>query len=361
MRNGIKTPVALLSCSVLVLTSAGFAQGSETSPTFQQDGSVLVPAFTLPPSDYVSPEAKQMLKMRAMMPAGRPDTQLPIEESRARMENILSRPVAGMLQAYPVNIEDQDIAGVSTKVFTPKNDDYKEDRVLINLHGGAFSVCWPACANLESAPVASLGKYKVVSVNYRMAPEHRHPAGIEDASAVYRELLKSYRPEKIGIYGCSAGGALTAQLLSYFSENSIPQPGAAGIFGAGAVRFGTGDSAYISGYVDGSFPPPVDEGETRIDMTYGYFDGADAAGPLVSPALHPDRLSAFPPTLIITGTRANDLSPAVYTNSQLLKAGVNSRLIVGEGMFHCYIYMAQLPEARDAHQQIVNFFDENLR
>jgi len=55
-----------------------------------------------------------------------------------------------------------------------------------------------------------------------------------------------------------------------------------------------------------------------------------------------------------------DMSPAVYTNSQLLKAGVRSTLIVGEAMGHCYIYQAQLPEARDAHQAIVNFFRENL-
>jgi acetyl esterase/lipase len=84
------------------------------------------------------------------------------------------------------------------------------------------------------------------------------------------------------------------------------------------------------------------------------------ADPIISPALHPDVLAQFPPTLIITGTRAMDLSPAVYTNSQLLKAGVRSTLIVGEAMGHCYIYQPHLPEARDAHQAIVNFFREHL-
>ena len=56
-----------------------------------------------------------------------------------------------------------------------------------------------------------------------------------------------------------------------------------------------------------------------------------------------------------------DLSPAIYTNSQLLKAGVRSTLIVGEAMGHCYIYQPHLPEARDAHQAIVNFFREHLQ
>jgi acetyl esterase/lipase len=85
------------------------------------------------------------------------------------------------------------------------------------------------------------------------------------------------------------------------------------------------------------------------------------ADPIISPALHPDVVAKFPPTLLITGTRAMDMSPAIYTNSQLLKAGVRSTLIVGEGMGHCYLYQSSLPEARDAYQVIVNFFRENLK
>jgi acetyl esterase/lipase len=56
-----------------------------------------------------------------------------------------------------------------------------------------------------------------------------------------------------------------------------------------------------------------------------------------------------------------DMSPAIVTNSALLKAGVKSTLIVGEGMGHCYIYQPDLPESRDAHQEIVDFFRDNLR
>jgi acetyl esterase/lipase len=83
--------------------------------------------------------------------------------------------------------------------------------------------------------------------------------------------------------------------------------------------------------------------------------------PSISPAAHPDVIAKFPPTLIITGTRAMDMSPAIVTNSQLLKAGVRSTLVVGEGMGHCYIYQSDLPEARDAYQLISTFFRENLR
>jgi acetyl esterase/lipase len=183
---------------------------------------------------------------------------------------------------------------------------------------------------------------------------------VEDVAAVYQALTNDYAPSSIGIYGCSAGGALTAQAAAWLPAHNLPSPGAVGVFGAGAVRFSSGDSAYISGYVSGAFPAPALDG-SQIDMTRGYFDTVDMADASVSPALHPNVIAKFPATLLITGTRATDLSPAVYTNTQLLKAGVDSRLLVGEGMDHCFIYQNRLPEAQDAYQIITDFFDRNLR
>ncbi len=179
--------------------------------------------------------------------------------------------------------------------------------------------------------------------------------------AVWRAALKANKPRNMAVFGSSAGGALTAQAAAWLPANGLPQAAAIGIFGAGGVRFMTGDSAYVAGYIDGSFPPPAKPREPKFDMTRGYFSKADMADPIISPALHPDVMKKFPPTLIITGTRAMDMSPAIFTNSQLLKAGVRSTLIVGEAMGHCYIYQNQLPEARDAYDVIVGFFHENLR
>ena len=133
------------------------------------------------------------------------------------------------------------------------------------------------------------------------------------------------------------------------------------LLGAGGARFESGDSAYLAGYADGSFPPPPRDGTPRADLTRGYFTGVDMRDPVVSPAHHPDVLAKFPPTLIITGTRAMDLSPAVFTNSQLLKAGVDSRLIVGEAMGHCYFMNPDLPESRDAYDATVAHFRAHLR
>jgi epsilon-lactone hydrolase len=332
----------------------------QSNPTFSKNGTVQVPEFELPPSELSSPEARAAQALRATRPVGTLLANADIHSMRAELEAMLEPQVIKMREVYPVDIVEQTVGGIATRVITPRGGLYDEQRVLINLHGGAFSMCADACSLLESIPVAALGGYKVISVDYRMAPEALHPAAVEDLERVYRELLKTYEARRIGIFGCSAGGSLTAQAAAWLPAHGLPQPGAVGIFGAGAVRFSSGDSAHITAYIDGSFPAPSKPGEPAFDITRGYFEGSDKSDAIVSPALHPDVLARFPPTLIITGTRAMDMSPAVYTNSQLLKAGVRSTLIVGEAMGHCYIYEPLLPEARDAHQIIVNFFREHL-
>lgn len=337
------------------------SEGAAARPTIARDGTINVPAFQLPPSEFMSKETADFLKLRAAMPTRVPRADGSIAEVRAGMDRMMAPFINMMRQKYPAEMTERTIGGVPVRVFTPKDREPDRQRVLINLHGGAFSLCWDACSVLESQPIASSGGFTVISVNYRMAPEHAHPAGVEDVATVYRELLKRYKPKQIGIYGCSAGGALTAQAAAWLPLHKLPQAGAIGIFGAGAVRFGAGDSAYLAGYIDGSFPPPPRPGEPpRPDMSRGYFANVDASDTIVSPALHPDVLGKFPPSLIITGTRAMDMSPAIYTNSQLLKAGARSTLIVGEAMGHCYIYFPQFPEAQDAYQQIVRHFRENL-
>lgn len=334
---------------------------SDAKPSFSLSGVVQAPAFQLPPSVYMSDEAKNMLRMRAVMSGPEFPPKGEIQQIRQDMEKAIAPLVKKMQEQYPVNITEQEIAGVRTRVITPQEGNLDPERVLINLHGGAFSMCADGCALLESLPMAVLGNYKVVSVDYRMAPEHIFPAANEDVEAVYKALLKDYQPGKIGIYGCSAGGVLTGQVSAWLQDKQLPQPGALGIFGAGAGGMGTGDSAYVAGYIDGSFPAPDDSGEIPMFSYRSYFDGVDLRDPLVSPLLSVETLKHFPPTLIITGNRAMDMSPAIVTHSQLLKAGVKSTLVVGEGMGHCYTYFPMLPEAQDAYDIMVRFFSDNLK
>jgi len=339
------------------------SENNSNLPVHMPDGVVRVPAFELPPSPYMSEQAVDMLKRRAGVPIDNPlALSGNIQELRDDMEKRVAPMVFLMRQKYPVDIVEETIAGVKVRTITPKERDIDNGRVLINLHGGAFMMCARGCAFLEALPIAAVGGFRIVSVDYRMAPEATFPAASEDVAAVYAELLKTYAPQSIGIYGCSAGGALTGQVAAWLPAHGLPQAGAIGIFGAGAGMFQTGDSGHVAAYVDGSFPPPPKPGAPRPPRPIrSYFEGVDTQDPLVSPMLHLDVLAKFPPTLVMTGTRAMDMSPAVFSHSQLVKAGVESQLIVGEGMGHCYMYLSQLPEAQDAFQTIVKFFRKYLK
>src|SRR6185312_5277229 len=70
-------------------------------------------------------------------------------------------------------------------------------RILLNLHGGGFSGCWPGCAELESIPLSALGQIEVVSVDYREGPDHKFPAASEDVASDYQELLKTHQPNNM--------------------------------------------------------------------------------------------------------------------------------------------------------------------
>lgn len=331
-------------------------------PTFTSEGYVNVPAFILPPSPLMSKDAVEALKARENMRLPAMSANIDISMMRKGMEMFLAPQVEKMKANYPVDIVDGQVAGVNVRIVTPKGKPIARDKVLINLHGGGFMMCAEACALLESIPIAAVGGYKVITVDYRQGPENVFPAASEDVTAVYVDLLKTYKPSKIGIYGCSAGGALTGQVAAWLQEEKLPVPGALGIFGSGAGRVQRSDSAYIAANIDGSFPAPPLPGEASgTSAMQSYFREIGYDDRLVSPMYYLNILRDFPPTLLITGTRAADLSPVVYTHAQLRKAGADADLLVAEGMGHCYINSPDLPEAQDAFQLITEFFDKNLK
>jgi len=338
-------------------TSAKDEQGKTSQPpkvVVQADGTVELPAESVPMSKFLTPEAKTYLNQHLH------DMQDP---TMTYQEKGIPRFMVPYLERqkalFAVKLEDQKIAGVHAYVYTPSEGvaPANQDRVLINLHGGGFSGCWPGCAELESRPIAALGGIKVVSLDYRQGSENKFPAASEDVAAVYKELLKTYKPGNIGIYGCSAGGMLTAESVAWFQKHELPRPGAIGIFCASAGEFG-GDAAYTSTPLGEArlMPEMRDGGVTRL----GYFSGTDPKDPLIAPINSPEMLAKFPPTLIITGTRGFEMSSALYTHSQLVKLGVDADLHVWEGLFHGFFYNPDVPESREAYDVIVKFFDKRL-
>ena len=355
--------IFLVIVGVYVAAGLAFAQrtGNESehhsTPTnlvLHTDGTVELPAQLIPPSKFLSAEGKAYLTQHLH------DMQDP---KAAYQEKGIPRFMIPYLQRqkslFAVNLTEQSIAGVRAYVYTPSTGiaAKNSERVLINLHGGGFMGCWPGCAELESRPLSALGRIQVISLDYRQGPQNKFPAASEDVAAVYRELLKTHKADNIGIYGCSAGGMLTAESVAWFQKHDLPAPGAIGIFCASAGEFG-GDAAYTS--------TPLGEARLMPEMRGGgmaalpYFSDTDANDPLVSPIRSADILAKFPPTLVITGTRGFEMSSAIYTHSQLVKLGVDAELHVWEGMFHGFFYNPDVPESKEAFDVMVRFFDRHL-
>jgi acetyl esterase/lipase len=350
--------LALICLAVL----GGAALAQEAGPpkvAIEPDGTVHMPAQSVPVSAFLSVEGQAYLKEH-LRNLQRPE--MLVQDDG--VPRLIAGYIARQRELFAVDRAETTVGGVRAYVYTPRDGIAVEnrDRVLVDLHGGGFRECWPACAELESMPIAALGRIKVVSLDYRQGPEHRHPAASEDVAAAYRDLLKSHRAENIGIYGCSAGGMLAGMSVAWFQRQGLPRPGAVGILCAGAASLGGnafgGDASYTTLPLGEGRVLPPGAGGNPVQMEY--FAGTDPGDPLVAPASSPDVLARFPPTLIVTGTRSFELSNAVYTHAQLVKNGVDADLHVWEGMFHGFFYNPDVPESRECYDVIVRFFAEHL-
>ena len=225
--------------------------GESAKQPMDENGLVNLPAMTIPQSSALSPESKaaQRLHRREYWKEwfdilGR---DCPTKLADARKEELpgiracraeafkKTRWYRDSMAHYKVEIEEKAIGGIVTDVYTPKAGVATKNhhRVLMHLHGGGHQIGNRWIGYVAASPIAAAGNIKVVSVDYRQWPEAIHPAASEDIEAVYRELLKDYRPENIGIYGCSAGGYWSGQMIPWFEKEGLPRPGAIGIFGSG--------------------------------------------------------------------------------------------------------------------------------
>jgi monoterpene epsilon-lactone hydrolase len=333
-----------------------------------KDGTIKVPAFELPLSAALSAQSKAMLAMmlssgmRMDMPdclkfQSEADFKVAVDAFRSMLDSRMAPASERLLKNFPVNVAPGHIGGVRVEEFTAL-EGTDPRRVLINLHGGAFVCGQTYIGRIESIPVACKGKFRVVSVDYRQGYEHKFPAASEDIVAVYEELLKTYSSSQIGIYGASAGGVLAAQATAWIIERGLPIPGAIGILSAGTG--GAGDSDYFAAIGVGETPPfkPLSE---LTGAPVGYFSNAKSNDRFVNPITAPESFRAkFPPTLLITGTRAFDFSPALATHRSLVQAGVDASLHVFDGLGHSFFYDAVSPESVDAYNTIISFFKKHL-
>jgi len=255
---------------------------------------------------------------------------------------------------YPVNVEEKILGGVRTDVITPLAiPARKRGRVLINVHGGGFVT--DSGSLVEGIPIANLTETKVVSVYYRLAPEHPFPAAVDDTIAVYKELLKTHKPRNVGLFGTSAGAVLTAEVAVELRRLGLPLPAALGMFsGLGDMsRSGDSEAFFTIWGLGGELKPPSQE-----SLESPYIGKHDLRDPVLSP-LFAD-LKGFPPALFVTSTRDILLSGTTILHRAFLSAGVDAQLVVFEALPHAFWYDYRLPETKEALGLMAKFFNEKL-
>ena len=305
----------------------------------------------VPVPETISAEAQRSLR-RQMPDQGPPQS---LADRRNGTDAYTARARVEWSRLCPNQLVEDRIAGVPVRIVTPEGlPEANRDKVLLNLHGGGFNS--DSGSYTESIPIAAYSRIKVVAVLYRLAPEHPFPAAVDDSVAVYKELLKTYKPGHVVIYGTSAGAILTAEVAARLKQLGLPLPAALGIFsGLGDFsRDGDSQALYglrgLSGHLDPPGPGPHDP---------EYVVATDPRDPVLSPIFSDPR--GLPPTLFVTSGRDLLLSGTVNLHRAYFNAGVDARLVVFDALPHAFWYDSTLPEAIEANHMMADFFIQQLR
>jgi acetyl esterase/lipase len=353
---GIHGHDALIMTFALAASAAALALAGGGHAEQPKAAALQVPAFSLPFSSEASPQARAIAaKVFALKP---PEFGNDIAAARAYWGRYNDERLGEMRQDFQVKIEHQTLGGVGVEVVTPVAGiaANNRNRVLINVHGGGFMWGAGSGALVEAIPIAATGRIEVVAIDYRLAPEHVFPAASEDVAAVYKALLGHHRAESIGIYGCSAGGVITAQAVAWFQTHHLPRPGAIATMCGTGEGIG-GDSLFLAAAATGQPVPPPSTASLR-----GVPGPYMAHAALSDPMAYPDDavLRRFPPTLLLAGGRDFMASSLTDMHRRLAAQGVPSELFLFDGLWHAFFVWPDMPESHEAYRLITGFFDRQL-
>jgi acetyl esterase/lipase len=326
-------------------------EAPKTDTSFIDDKGTAHVTRVVPVPQTISPQAQKILS-HPEPDQGPPQ---PLSERRRLTDEYTARARVEWTKICPNQLIDTRIAGVPVHIVTPDGmPDRTQDKVLLNLHGGGFNS--DSGSYTESIPIASYTGIKVVAVLYRLAPEYPFPAAVDDSVAVYKELLKTYKPEHIVIYGTSAGAILTAEVAAKLKQLGLPLPAALGIFsGMGDfARDGDSIAMYALRGLSGHLDPPEPGAHDPF-----YVANTDPKDPVLSPVY--GDLHGLPPTLFITSGRDLLLSGTANLHRAYLNAGVDAHLVVFDALPHAFWYNPQLPEAIEANHRMADFFVKQLK
>jgi monoterpene epsilon-lactone hydrolase len=209
-------------------------------------------------------------------------------------------------------------------------------RVILYLHGGAYAIGSAASSVALGSDLARRVGTRLVSVDYRLAPENPHPAAIDDAIAAYRGLLDSgLSAASIAIAGESAGAGLVAATLVALNSVGLPQPSSAFLMSPWADLTLSGDSITERAPFDPALTP---EGLER--RAADYVAGGEAANGLISPIFAD--LTGLPPLLVQVGSHEVLLNDSTRLATRAAAADVAVTLEVTRGVPHVFQAFASM-------------------
>ena len=309
--------------------------------------------------------------LKAMRGGGPPDPNSPEEELeayalnvRARMEELAGRlPESGsatstVAEGAPVDglwvVQDRAIIGHDPEraVFDPIA---RTSRVVLHLHGGAYCMGSPATHRGLGAALSRTARAAVLLPDYRLAPEHKFPAALDDAHATYRWLTDGLGvpPSRIAVTGDSAGGGLGAALLVRLRDEGHDLPACFAGMSPWMDLAGTGRSLLELDEAD----PWLSAGMIS-PAAKGYAGDTPLDHPLVSP-LYAD-LRGLPPVLVHVGTDEILLDDAVRFVAAAREHGIEADLGRFRGLWHVFQAFPGVPESRDSLREIGAFVRRHI-
>jgi epsilon-lactone hydrolase len=290
--------------------------------------------------------SEELTTVRDMLSAVDLDS-LTVAERRAAAESMVSQPPPG------TSVDPVDAGGVPAEWVVAAGAD--SDRVLLYLHGGAYQLGSPATHRSMVARLSGAAGARVLSVDYRLAPEHPFPAAVDDAVAAYRWLLvEGTGPAVIAIGGDSAGGGLALAALVALRDAGEPLPAAAVVLSPWTDLALTGESLQTRAAVDVLIKPAG-----MAETAEAYLAGQDPRHPYASP-LYAD-LHGLPPVLVHVGDAEVILDDSTRFGARARDHGVDVTLEVWDEMPHVWhAFAGLLPGADQAIERIGSWLTERV-
>jgi monoterpene epsilon-lactone hydrolase len=282
-----------------------------------------------------------IIQMLKSAPIGQAAT---LQEMRLGFEKMAATmPVESDVKCEPVSIGALKAEWITAPGADPA-------RTVLYLHGGGYVIGSIATHRAIVGRISRAAKARALLIDYRLAPEHPHPAAVEDSVAAYRWMLDNgAQAGKTAVAGDSAGGGLTVATLVAIRDAKLKLPAAGVCLSPWVDLEGVGDSMTTKATLD-----PMVQKAGLAEMAKLYLGGKNARTPLAAP-LYAD-LTGLPPLLIQVGTWETLLDDSTRLAERARKAGVNVTLEPWENMIHVFQNFAPiLDEGQKAIARIGEF------